>query len=295
MILLFDGNNIAYRCYFSGELSTASGIKTSIPYKGIRDILKIADEVQPDYTLIVFDGGRSPKRSEIYPEYKAKREEQRSSKFDKQDFYDQIHLFEKGLDLFGFPRVRIKGIETDDIIAQIVKKITKEEICIASTDKDFLQLLSPKVSMINPITKKRYDMNNFEKETGYKKPQDYLKGKLFIGDPADNISGVPGVGEKTALKLISVNKSISGITALPDMVKKNAAFIIRRNLALMDLSLNPDNVKFEDVVGAIKQEEQDVEGLVKYFEELEFKTVNIMEFNNKIGTNNIKLLLEEAL
>ncbi len=252
MILLIDGNTLAYRAYFSTSLTTTDGRNVAIPFIGIKSIKETLEAVKPDYALIVWDGGKSKARLACYPQYKALREEKRPKCFDVKDFCSQLNVLVDGVIHVGIDQVKIKDIEADDII-YLLSKITQEPVTICATDKDFFQCLTPKVSILNPTTNKVTSLSNLYATTGARSPVEYLHARIISGDTSDNILGLNRVGMKTALKLLDRYGTIFSLAENAEVMNKtpNSKHILSRNFKLMDLSINPDKLSLEQILKAI--------------------------------------------
>lgn len=203
-----DGNNLLYRAYYKySNMRSSNGLLSSVVY-GVPYVIRgMLSQHDPDDMVVVFDGGRHAKRMELYPEYKAKRKQKIT--FDKENFYQQRDEAIKILSYLGVKHVLMKGMEADDIIWLMAKKLKrKNHVVIVSSDKDFNQLVSENLSVWNPKDSKRYTHKNIDSELGFsvKRFVDFL---ILDGDVSDNIKGMIGVGPAKAKDFISRTKSIS--------------------------------------------------------------------------------------
>lgn len=201
-IIILDGNSLANRAFYALPPLTASdGRPTNVLHGFMTMLLRLRKEQQPDYWVVAFDKTKATVRIEQYAEYKAHRKETPDGLKPQFDFLKDV------LTGFSVPLLELAGFEADDLIATIATRAEKEgwEIQIYTGDRDALQLISTQTNIF--LTKKgiseveRYDEQVLWERYQLKPPQIVdLKG--LMGDASDNIPGVPGVGEKTALKLL---------------------------------------------------------------------------------------------
>ncbi|MGL4820751.1 MAG: DNA polymerase I [Bacilli bacterium] len=212
-LLLVDGNSILYRAFFALPLlSNKEGTYTNAVYGFTNMLMKMLEEHKPTHVLVAFDAGKTTFRHADFTDYKGGRQKT------PPELSEQFPLARLMLDHMGIARYELDQYEADDIIGTLSKAAANEgyDVKVVSGDRDLIQLCSPNVEVI--VTKK--GISEVEKFT-----PDYLNDKLgltteqfidmkgLMGDPSDNIPGVPGVGEKTALKLLHAFGSIDGIYA----------------------------------------------------------------------------------
>ena len=220
-LFLVDGYALIYRAFFamlSRPLTTSRGENTSAAWGVANFLLRLVETHRPEFVGWVHDAGTSF-RHERYPEYKATRE-----KLDvelQQDFDRSVTRIESLLSAFRVPLVAVEGYEADDVIATLAARGTASglEVVIVSGDKDFYQLIAPGVSLLNPgrggpaaVEEQLVTAANAHERLGVPPEQtvDYL---ALVGDSADNVPGVRGVGEKTAQKLLGRYGSLDAILA----------------------------------------------------------------------------------
>ncbi|MBO4948774.1 MAG: DNA polymerase I, partial [Peptococcaceae bacterium] len=201
-LVVIDGNSLANRAFYAiPMLSNSKGIITNAVYGFTNMLQKLIQQEQPDYLAVAFDVSRKVFRHEQYAEYKAQR------KGMPEELRDQMGIIKDVLRAMNIPIFEQEGYEGDDIIGTMVKWAEQQDIesVIVTGDKDSLQLITDKTSV--HLTKKgiselgMYDYANFQAE--YNLVPDQIRDlKGLMGDSSDNIPGVPGVGEKTALKLL---------------------------------------------------------------------------------------------
>ncbi len=214
-LLLIDGNSIMNRAFYGimgrNILQTPDGIYTNAIYGFLQILFKTVEDMEPTHIAIAFDLKGPTKRHKIYPEYKAGRSET------PEELVMQFPLIKDVLKAMNIRIFELEGYEADDILGTLSKQNdNKLEIEILTGDKDYFQLIDNNISVILPRTRggttenEFYDVKRIEKEYGIK-PIDFVEIKGLQGDTSDNIPGVPGIGEKTALKLIQEYKNIDGL------------------------------------------------------------------------------------
>ncbi len=198
-LVLVDGLNLFFRNQHKlGHLSTSEGSTTGGLYGSIRSILKIVKDYKPDFFMVCWDGGNQS-RTAIDPEYKANRE-----RSDDQGMWNQLEVLSLMMDDMGFGQHWEPGKEADDLIAEFTYDATQggHTTLIVSEDHDFLQLLSPSTTIFKPMKKELITDEHFREWYGGLPPWRYPEIQAITGCGTDNISGVPRVGEKTALKYL---------------------------------------------------------------------------------------------
>ncbi len=214
-MILLDAFSLAYRSYFAlqkAELRSPDGRESGVVYGFLQTILSLKKTFSSHDIVAVFDGKKPSFRKEIYPEYKSNRQKMPEA------LSEQIESLATGLPKFGCPVLRMEDFEADDIIASLVNAYSsREEILIVTRDKDIAQLVRKGVSLIYPDKYGKWDLID-EKRVKVKfgvepsKIKDYL---LLTGDSSDNIPGVPGVGPKTAVKLLQESGGIDNLIENP--------------------------------------------------------------------------------
>ena len=220
-IVLIDGNNLLFRSYYATAYSgsimkNSKNFPTNAIYGFVNMINKIINEEEPSYMMVAFDIGTNF-RKEYYKEYK----EGRSAMPD--ELKVQFPKAKEILDALGITYYELEPFEADDIIGTFAHYCDESDDCeglIVSSDKDLLQLISPKVSVKLLKTKEfiKYNPSNFLTDWGFP-PIKMIDYKALAGDPSDNIPGVKGVGEKTAINLLSTYGSLDNIYANIDNIK----------------------------------------------------------------------------
>lgn len=273
-IILVDGNNLLFRSYYATAyngnfMKNSKGFPTNALFGFSNMINKIILEEKPTYILVAFDKGKTF-RHEKYSEYKAGRIEM------PDELRPQFPIAKKLLELMGIKYYEIENYEADDIIGTFSKFCdnTKYTGTIISSDKDLLQLITDSVDIKLLKSKDyiRYNPESFYEE--YKiKPINIIDLKSLMGDSSDNIKGVKGIGEKTALKLLQEYKTLNGIYENIDKIsgKTKEKLIDGKNDAYIsyELATIVTNVPIEISIDDIKYKGNQA-GLNDLYEELEF-------------------------
>jgi DNA polymerase-1 len=220
-LVIIDGKSVFYRGYYAmPNLSTKDGTPTGGVYGFAVLALEIVKRLQPDYVCVAWDKAKTNIRSrlELYPQYKAGR------KAPPPDFYEQIPILHDLLDSLGWPLYEADDLEADDIMGIIAKQVGKKgvESYLITSDLDVLQLVNPHTH-IYTLKKGLTNIELFNeasfKEKYLVEPEQWIDVKALKGDSSDNIPGVAGIGEKTALELISQYKTLDGVYENIDLLK----------------------------------------------------------------------------
>jgi len=274
-LCLVDGHAVMYRSFYAiPELSTAAGLPTNAVFGFIRMIRQLRQKLQPTHMIAVFDGGTPPRRLGLLPTYKAQRPVM------PEPLRAQFPTVEGYLDKIGMPFVRMQSEEADDVIATISQKAVADgaDVIIVTNDKDMYQLVDAHTRMVPPSdTERMMSVEDVTAKTGVG-PDKIVEWLALIGDAADNIAGVPGVGPKTAARLLHEHGSIAGIYEELSRVKspgirnalEQSRDVVSRNVELIrlsrDLSCSLDWVKAE-----VRQE--DPERVLPFLRELELNSL----------------------
>lgn len=201
-LLLIDGNSIVFRAFFAlPPLTNSSGLTTNAVFGFTTMLLKVLEEEKPTHVLVAFDAGKVTFRHEGYADYKGGREKT------PPELKEQFPVLKDLLRAFSIEQFELAGYEADDIIGTLSLQAEQQgrDVVVVSGDKDLLQLASDRVTVL--LTRKgvseveRYDPAAIGEKYGLA-PNQIIDLKGLMGDTSDNIPGIPGVGEKTALKLL---------------------------------------------------------------------------------------------
>ncbi|MCL5021169.1 MAG: DNA polymerase I, partial [Bacteroidetes bacterium] len=221
---ILDGTALAYRAYFSmisRPLINSKGQNTGAVFGFANYLMKILTDEKPDYLVAVFDTAEPTFRHKKYPEYKATREKM------PEEMASQLDHIKKMLNAFGVPTVERPGFEADDVIGTLALLAAKENIDVfmVTGDKDFMQLISPKIKMYKPGKSSTdveiVDEKGVEKKFGVK-PDQVIDVLALTGDAVDNVPGIKGIGEKTAIPLIQQFGTLEKVFSSADKIDKPA-------------------------------------------------------------------------
>ena len=212
-LFLIDGNAIAYRSYYAfiqRPLMNAKGENTSAVYGFVTFLNRILTQESPDYIAVVFDTGAPTFRHKAYKEYKATRQRM------PEDLFSQLAVIKNVVTAYNIPVVEMDGFEADDVIGTLAKSAERAGALsfLVTGDKDFMQLVTSKTKMYKPGRQgtdvEIVDSDAVERKFGVP-PEKVIEVLGLTGDSSDNVPGVPGVGEKTAIPLIQKWGSIENL------------------------------------------------------------------------------------
>ncbi len=279
-LYLIDAMALAYRAYFAfikQPLVNSKGQNTSAIYGFVTFLNKILSQEFPDHIAVVFDTNKPTFRHHAYKEYKATRQKM------PDDMITQIPILKEVVGAYNIPAVELDGYEADDIIGTLSKQAEKEDTLsfLVTPDKDFMQLVSQRTKLYKPgkfgNEVEIIDVEGVKQKFGVT-PDKVIEVLGLIGDSSDNIPGVPGVGEKTAIPLIQKYGSIEELYKHLDEIpqkglrtkleaNKELAFLSKK-LVTIDINA-PLSINFH----SLKAEKQNTEKLIALFEELEFRSL----------------------
>ena len=274
-IFLIDGSAFLYRAFHAiRSLSTSKGHPTNATFGFARILLKLLKDNNPEYTAILFDVKGPTFRHKMYDQYKANRPPM------PEELAIQIPDIKRLISALNIPIVEKQGYEADDLVGTYSKLAQANgfEVVMVTGDKDFIQLITDKCTLWDPMKDTVKDLKSIKDEMGIE-PGQFIDILGLAGDSADNIPGVPGVGPKTAIKLILEFGSIENIYENLESLKKKKKLyenlsnnkdlvFLSRDLATIDTSVSvKENFK------EFKMESFDTKKAFELFQELEFKTL----------------------
>ena len=274
-LYIIDGSSYIFRAYFGIRqfLSTSKGFPTNALYGFINMLQKVVKDEKPDYLCVAFDSKEKTFRHDIYPDYKANRDAP------PEDLAKQFPYFEPLVDAFNISSIRIPGYEADDIIGTLALKGSKAgfRVVIVSGDKDMMQLVGPKVQMLDTMKNKRIGVDEVKEKFGVP-PEKVIEVMGLMGDSSDHIPGVKGVGPKTATELIQKYGSIKELYKCIDEIEKKKLkeklvqdkerALLSRKLVTIDTAM-----KLECSLDDLKVRPSKHEDLRKLFSEFEFSSM----------------------
>ena len=238
-ILLIDGHSILNRAFYGlPDLTNSEGLHTGAVYGFLNILFKVLGEEKPEYLAVAFDRSEPTFRHTKYPEYKGTRKPM------PQELKEQIPLLKEMLEKMGITTVSLAGFEADDILGTLAKKGEEKgmDVIILSGDRDLLQLATKKTMIRLPRTAKGQTVIEDYKEDQVQErylvtPAQIIELKALMGDAADNIPGIPGVGEKTATRLLAEYGSIeNAFFHVEEISQKRARESLRENYQMAQLS-----------------------------------------------------------
>ncbi|NYE58406.1 DNA polymerase I [Carboxydothermus ferrireducens] len=275
-VVLVDGNSLLHRAFFAlPPLKTTKGEPTGAVYGFLTMLFRVIKDEKPEYLAVAFDVSRKTFRTKQFTAYKGHRKEA------PDELVPQFALVREVLKVLNVPYIELDGYEADDIIGHLSRVFAGQghEVVIYTADRDMLQLVDEKTVVY--LTKKgitelvKMDLAAILESYGLK-PKQLVDVKGLMGDPSDNIPGVPGIGEKTALDLIKTYGSVEEVLAHKDELKPKLREKLaeHENLAKISKQLAtilreiPLEISLED----LKVKEPNYEEVAKLFLRLEFKS-----------------------
>ena len=285
-LFLVDGHALIYRAFYAliaRPLRTSRGENTSAAWGIVNFLLRLREKYRPDYLIWVLDAGDSFRKTR-YPEYKSTRE-----KLDEQlqqDFDLAITQVSRLLATFRVPVLSVAGYEADDVIGTLGKRFAAagQHVVIVSGDKDFYQLVGPRISLLNPgrggsagVEEHWVDESNASERLGVP-PSQVTDWLALVGDSSDNVPGVKGIGEKGAVQLLQEFGSLEALLARAGEVKQKrsrealAQFAADARISKELVTIRED-VPVEFDLSTAETRDPDREGLVRICIDLEFHSL----------------------
>ncbi|MBW1842514.1 MAG: DNA polymerase I, partial [Deltaproteobacteria bacterium] len=271
-LYLIDGTAYIYRAYHAiRRLSNSKGLPTNAVFGFTRMLLKLMADRAPEYVAMVFDAKGPTFRHKLYKDYKANRPPM------PEDLSVQIPYVKDITDGYNIQVVEMEGFEADDLIGTLsrVAEDAGFSVVMVTGDKDFMQLVTENATIWDPMKEKTIDADVIRKEFGVE-PHQMIDVMGLSGDAADNIPGVPGIGQKTALTLIKTFGSIDDLYDRVDTItkKKQHENLIRHKVQAL-LSRDLVSIKTDAPISFVpenfKTRTSDNVKLFRLFKELEFR------------------------
>lgn len=277
-LVLIDGNSIAYRAFFALPLlNNDKGVHTNAIYGFTMILMKILEDEKPSHLLVAFDAGKTTFRHETYKEYKGGRQKT------PPELSEQFPFIREMLDAYSISRYELPNFEADDIIGTLSRQAEKDgfEVKVISGDKDLTQLVSEHITV--DITRKGItDVDSYTPEFVQEKyglfPAQIVDMKGLMGDSSDNIPGVPGVGEKTAIKLLKEYETLERLLESLDQVtgkKLKEKLEENKDQAIMSKELATINcdAPVEITLADVQYGGYDVKSVIGIYKELGFNSL----------------------
>lgn len=292
-VTLVDANAVGYNSNSAKRLSTSEDKPVQAIFHSIKFMWNLSTKFKQHTPLVLWDA-HCQWRYDLYPEYKSKREEYEKQRIAREEYREQRPAIKEFFKTMGFRQLESRGYEADDIAGVYANKISAmpdSSAILVTGDKDWFQLVSENVSIFYMHKGEIIDLSNFKAKTGYDTTRQFIVAKAMHGDSSDTITGVGGIGEGTALKLMNIYGSMRNVIEIyktkGEFTKENIhsdlsrvrnkvnSFcknelgqwgILNRNLKLMDLSkIEPPKVGFYR-----EHYEPDIDSFVELCLEYEF-------------------------
>ena len=293
-IVLIDGHSILNRAFYGlPDLTNAEGLHTNAIYGFLTIMFKLLEEEKPDYLTVAFDVHAPTFRHKMYAEYKGTRKPMAD------ELRQQVPVIKEVLQAMGVKTIECAGLEADDLIGTLSKRCERKdmEVVVISGDRDLLQLATEHVKIRIPKTKQgRTEIEDYYAKDVFERyqvtPEEFIDLKALMGDTADNIPGVPGIGEKTATKIITQYHSIETAHDHVEELKPPRASkslneywdlaVLSKELATINVNAEFSYELSEAKLGNIYTEEAYV-----FFQKLEFKNL-LSRFDVTAPANKIE-------
>ena len=281
-LVLIDGHSILNRAFYGvPDLTNAAGLHTNAIYGFLNILFKILDEESPDYLTVAFDVKAPTFRHEMFKEYKGTRKPM------PEELREQVPVMKEVLQAMGIRIIEQAGYEADDLLGTIAKRAEAEgiDVSLVSGDRDLLQIATDRIRIRIPKTKGgRTEIENYyaaDVEAKYQvNPVQFIDLKALMGDTADNIPGVPKVGEKTATDLMVQFGSLDGIYEhIDEVTKKSVKESLIQNKDLAYLSRELATIKLDSPLTYSLEEAR----VGNFFNEASYILFKKLEFKNLLN------------
>jgi 5'-3' exonuclease len=277
-LFLIDGSSYIFRAFFAipPSFKNAAGLPTNAIFGFTNILLKLLKQHRPEYVVVALDAGRETFRNEMFADYKSNRPEAPA------ELIPQFPYFRKVLDVLDVPLLELPGYEADDIIATLCDRMADKgcELVVVSSDKDLMQLVTDGIRLLDSAKDRWIGAAEVHEKFGVK-PEQVIEVMGLMGDAVDNIPGVKGIGEKTAIALIQQFQTLenlyNGLDELEKMKLRGAAHV--RELLKKDkdnaflsraLATVKRDVPIETSLEALRARPPDIDKARILFTELEF-------------------------
>ena len=292
-LFLIDAFAIVYRAYFafgSNQRYNSKGLNTSATLGFTNTMLEVLKKENPTHIGVVFDSPGPTFREEFYPAYKANRDEM------PEDIRKALPYIKQIITAMDVPILALEGYEADDIMGTLSKKAEKEgfEVYLMTPDKDFAQLVSEHIFLYRPgkagKPAEKWGIPEVQKKFEVAQPEQVIDILGLWGDAADNIPGIPGIGEKTSKILVAKYGSVEGLLAHTDELKgkqkENVIAFAEQGLLSKRLATIALNVPVDFSFEALKKTAFNKEELMRLFDELEFRGLAKRVFDEELNTTS---------
>ena len=286
-LFLIDGSSYIYRAFYAiRHLSNSKGLPTNATFGFVQMLLKVLKDHRPDHLVVIFDSKAPTFRSEVYKEYKANRPAMPES------LSPQIPYIKKIVEGYRIALLEREGYEADDLIGTVAKRLESEvDVVIVTGDKDLLQLVSDRIQVYDSMKEKRFGVEEVIQRFGVS-PEQVVEVMGLAGDAIDNIPGVPGIGEKTAIQLIKTYGSIENLlTHAEEIPQKKLKENLKTHGDLARLSRKLATIHTDVPVDCRLKDfsllPPDLKSLKEIFKELEFNKL-LKELPGEMGPLSVR-------
>ena len=294
-LLLLDAYALIFRAYYAMIRSprvTSTGIDTSAVFGFVNTLQDLLAHEQPSHIAVCFDPGGKTFRHEAFPDYKATRSAT------PEGIVVAVPYIKRILEAYHIPMVEVKGFEADDVIGTLAQQAQQQGILtyMVTGDKDFGQLVGPKVKIFNPSKGEIMGVEEVKAKYGINDPHQLIDILALMGDTADNIPGCPGVGPKKAAMLVqqfgSVEELLQRTGELKGALKANVEANVEQIRFSKFLATIVTDVPVTLVEGDLRRQPADLAALRQVFDELEFRTLTARLIDQ--GQANVGLEVDAA-
>ncbi len=281
-LFLLDAYALIFRSYYAfikNPRITSKGLNTSAIFGFLLTLEEVLQKQKPSHIAVVFDTPTPTFRHEMFKDYKANRDET------PEDIKKAVPYIKKIIEAYNIPVIDCPGFEADDVIGTLARKASQKGFTtyMMTPDKDFAQLVTENTVMFKPSRSGnesvQWGVEDIKREYSVQRPEQVIDILALMGDSSDNIPGAPGVGPKTAMKLIAEYGSIEEVFKNTDKLKGKLKEIIENNLEQIEMSKKLATIKLDVPVEfnekKLETEIPDSQKLKVLFDELEFRTVAI--------------------
>ncbi len=294
-LFLLDAYALIYRAYYAllgNPRMTTGGFNTSAVFGFVNTLDEVLRKENPTHIAVCFDPSGPTFRHEEFPEYKAQREKQ------PEDITASVPVIKRILAAYRIPVIEVPGYEADDVIGTLARRAREEgyEVYMMTPDKDYGQLVEDGVYMYRPSLRGQgFEIRGPEQvceRYGISSPRQIIDLLALEGDSSDNIPGCPGVGEKTAVKLISEFGSVENLLAstasLKGALKKKVEENVDKILLSKRMATIVTDVPVDVTIDSLERRDMDVDKVIEIFREMEFKTF-IARLNSRLTADKVQL------
>ncbi len=273
-VYLVDGSGYIFRAYYGlPAMNRPDGTPVNAVYGFTSMLMKLMDDEDADYLAVIFDTARATFRNDIYPDYKANRDDP------PDDLIPQFPLIREATSAMGLPGVEKAGFEADDLIATYARAAAADgyEVTIVSSDKDLMQLVGERITMRDPMKNTLIGPDQVVEKFGVG-PDKVIDVQALAGDSTDNVPGVPGIGIKTAAELINAYGDLESVlehAADITQPKRRENLIAHADLARLSRELVRlrDDVPVEEKLASFAVGKPDPDTLLAFLTEQGFKSI----------------------